>query len=493
MRKHGLAVGAMDPIDGASELRPARRYEGAPPGTEVTAECIAGIAHMSLFHQEAGEMAAADCGGWAGMTRGARQAAGNAQSVELRCDACGTFATRAADRRQSVGKLGGMRIDVQADDMHGLVIPHGRYFDPGNQSDPEYRRRNCGFGKAAGFVMVCQREQAYASRRGPLNKLGGREHSVGIRGVGVQIDTQGMHYWAKWTCIIAKPPFRMNFYPGGILMEDKSMEAATTLPGSAKTPFRMAFALALAALAGLAHGAACETRSTAGRVAVLELYTSEGCNSCPPADRWVSALPARGFDTDRVVALAFHVDYWDQLGWPDRMAKAQFSARQRMLAQRNHASVVYTPQLLLNGMDYRSTSDTRFGERVKELNRLPPAADLLLRQRPGATDVAVELDVQVRQAAAGSRAQTFLAITENHLQSAIKAGENRGKLLQHDFVVREFSGPLPADAAGRVHWNSNIALRGDWKRPDLALVAFVQDQRSGEILQALHAPLCPNP
>lgn len=271
------------------------------------------------------------------------------------------------------------------------------------------------------------------------------------------------------------------------------MTPETTPSARTKPSLLVAIALALAAAASLVHGAGCETQSAANRVAVLELYTSEGCNSCPPADRWVSGLPARGFDADRVIALAFHVDYWDQLGWPDRMAKAQFSERQRMQAQRNRASVVYTPQLLLNGMDYRATSDVRFGERVKELNRLPSAADLQLRQRPGAHDVTIDLDVQVRRAAAAPHAQTFVAITENRLQSAIKAGENQGKLLQHDFVVREFAGPLPADAAGRVHWNSILALHGDWKRQDLALVAFVQDERSGEVLQAMRASLCTNP
>ncbi len=272
------------------------------------------------------------------------------------------------------------------------------------------------------------------------------------------------------------------------------MKLATALQVPTNTPLSTAIAFTLLALAGSAHGAACETHSPASRVAVLELYTSEGCNSCPPADRWVSALPARGFTADRVVVLSFHVDYWDQLGWPDRMAKAQFSARQRVQAQRNRASMVYTPQLLLNGLDYRSSySDARFGERIGELNRLPAAADLLLRQRTGTADVEIELDMQLKQAAAGSVAQTFLAITENRLQTAIKAGENQGKLLGHDFVVRELAGPIPADAAGSIHWKSSINLHPDWKRPDLALVAFVQDQRSGEILQALQVPLCSKP
>src|SRR3954463_8496265 len=116
-------------------------------------------------------------------------------------------------------------------------------------------------------------------------------------------------------------------------------------------------------LAFSAH-AQCETRSSANRVTVLELYTSEGCNSCPPADRWLSSLPAPGVTSDRPIPLAFHVDYWDQLGWPDRMAKEQFSIRQRTQSQRNGNTVVYTPQLLLNGLDYRI--DPRIEQRINK-------------------------------------------------------------------------------------------------------------------------------
>ena len=272
------------------------------------------------------------------------------------------------------------------------------------------------------------------------------------------------------------------------------MKPFIATPSATDLRLLSAVALTLVSLQAFAASEPCETHSAATRVAVLELYTSEGCNSCPPADRWVSALPAKGFTPDRVIPLAFHVDYWDQLGWPDRMAKAQFSGRQRMQADRNRASVVYTPQLLLNGVDYRSSfSDLRFGERVNELNRLPAAADLFLRQRPIASGVEVELDMRLTQRAGARFSPTYVAITENRLQSAIKAGENRGKLLQHDFVVRELAGPLPMDEAGSLHWKWALALPPDWKRSDLAFVAFVQDVRSGEILQALHAPLCTRP
>ena len=104
---------------------------------------------------------------------------------------------------------------------------------------------------------------------------------------------------------------------------------------------------------GVSSAGECSASSGQRRVPVLELYTSEGCDSCPPADHWVSGLPARGLTPDRVVALAFHVDYWNYLGWADQYARAEFSERQRAAARRSDAQAVYTSQLLLDGKDYR--------------------------------------------------------------------------------------------------------------------------------------------
>ena len=253
--------------------------------------------------------------------------------------------------------------------------------------------------------------------------------------------------------------------------------------------FLAAAVLAAASLQSFADSGKCDSRGSQTRVAVLELYTSEGCDSCPPADRWVSTLPARGFTLERIIPLAFHVDYWDQLGWPDRMARAQFSARQRKQAERNHSPIIYTPQLLLNGADLPHLAESRFSERLSDFNRRPTGAELLLRQRLVPSGVEVELEVRPLQAA-GGHAKTYIAITENGLQNTIRAGENQGRLLRHDFVVRDLAGPLPMDDFGRVHWKSTMALPLEWKRPDLSLVAFAQDEQSGDILQALHAPLC---
>lgn len=253
-------------------------------------------------------------------------------------------------------------------------------------------------------------------------------------------------------------------------------------------------ALAMICLPLAGAETSCESHSSARRVAVIELYTSEGCNSCPPADRWLSGLPARGFNADRVVPLAFHVDYWDYLGWRDRFAQGGFSARQRQQADRGGAHFVYTPQLLLNGADVRqSLSGSGFPDRLAKANSRIAAADLRLAQRIGPAAVSIELETRVLEPSARKFSETYVALLENKLGSEVRAGENSGKVLLHDFVVRQLIGPLRGDGSGRSRWNGTVALHGDWKRPDLGIAAFVQDIRDGDVLQALHAPLCNKP
>jgi len=255
---------------------------------------------------------------------------------------------------------------------------------------------------------------------------------------------------------------------------------------------RLVSAIIMSLVAASAHAATCTAESSARRVALLELYTSEGCNSCPPTDRWLSELPGRGHTPASVVTLAFHVDYWNYLGWRDPFSRAQFSERQRTASTRNRARVVYTPQLLLNGRDYRrGTVFDDFGERVNALNRGPAQATIRLRVDTGDSDaLGVTGSVTVPGAAARDGARGYLALYENHLSSQVTAGENRGKRLRHDFVVRELVGPYPVDPGGEAQLQQRFKLEPGWKTGDLHVVAFVQNERSGDVLQALAMPYC---
>jgi hypothetical protein len=237
----------------------------------------------------------------------------------------------------------------------------------------------------------------------------------------------------------------------------------------------------LLALPSLAN-AQCTAASAERRIPLLELYTSEGCDSCPPADRWVSRLPAKGLNADRVVVLAFHVDYWDRLGWTDRFSQARFTQRQRELNDRNRARVVYTPQLVLNGKDYRRSGDDEFARRVADLNRDKPRATVRLDLAPTAERVNV---AGMWSATDAGDARAWLALYENRLSSEIKAGENRGKRLEHDYVVRDLAGPFPKGAISHA-----FALDKRWDRANLFVASFVQDAKSGDVLQAIAKGLC---
>src|SRR3954464_8377064 len=196
----------------------------------------------------------------------------------------------------------------------------------------------------------------------------------------------------------------------------------------------LAMVLALAS-AGLVHGANCAARSGENTVALVELYTSEGCNSCPPADRWLSTLGGK-YPPELVVPLALHVDYWDYIGWKDPYAKREFSQRQRRLSQLQRVALVYTPQVVLQGADFRAWGGPEFDRAVQRINGRPASAHLSLAIT-GRTEVGFRVQVDAR-ADAGEEARVYLAAYESGLSSQVSAGENRGRRLAHDYVALEW-------------------------------------------------------
>jgi len=169
--------------------------------------------------------------------------------------------------------------------------------------------------------------------------------------------------------------------------------------------------------------AACNASSGVAVPTVVELYTSEGCNSCPPADKWLSSLKGR----TGVVSLAFHVDYWDRLGWKDRFADPAYTRRQHEASTRGGASFVYTPQVIVDGADYRAWPA------LPKPATQPATVQLTLTQEGDAYLARV-----VRGPGAPMRLAGFWAVTEDGHVSQVKAGENQGVTLHHDAVVREY-------------------------------------------------------
>ena len=251
---------------------------------------------------------------------------------------------------------------------------------------------------------------------------------------------------------------------------------------------RMRFALLLAAMLPMLSAAAeCTARSGPATAALVELYTSEGCSSCPPADRWLSGLAASG----SVVPVAFHVTYWDYIGWRDAFADERHSARQRDRAGASGARYVYTPQVTVGGRDFRDWGSRRvFAQAVERINQLPSRVDLELTLRPvEGGKIVVEASATPRPGIARADLAMVIAATQNGLASRVTAGENRGESLRHDHVVRAFSERAFA-ASGAATASVTFAARGDWRPEAMSIAAFVQDLKTGEVLQALSAPLC---
>jgi hypothetical protein len=230
----------------------------------------------------------------------------------------------------------------------------------------------------------------------------------------------------------------------------------------------------------------CSSASGIQRVALLELYTSEGCDSCPPVDGWISTLPSKHLSDDQVIPLAFHVDYWNDREWTDRFSQASFSDRQRLLSARRGADFVFTPQLLLNGKNYhRAIFFDDIGSEIKEINRTAPQANIQIEVEPSATSLDSVVTVAIT-AGTQSRiqAEVFLALSENNLATEVKGGENRGKTLHHDYVVRQLVGPLKPDNEGNLQYRYEFKIDRQWKPQDLRITAFVQEP-NGDVLQAI--------
>jgi hypothetical protein len=226
---------------------------------------------------------------------------------------------------------------------------------------------------------------------------------------------------------------------------------------------------ALLALAcGTAAAAGCQAVSGARLTPVIELYTSEGCSSCPPADQWLSTLKGQP-----VVAQAFHVAYWDYIGWKDRFASPDHTTRQRALALANRLSGIYTPQVVRNGRDWRQWRQPLAAARDDGAAR----ASLRIAQVAG-TD---RFEASVSPAQPSAAWTAYWTVTEHGHQSRVTAGENAGVLLKQDFVVRQYVSVGRYTGAQTLRFNAVPASSGHPRQINLV----VSDPQTGEPLQAL--------
>jgi hypothetical protein len=262
------------------------------------------------------------------------------------------------------------------------------------------------------------------------------------------------------------------------------------VPGRSLFPLAIAgvFQLGLTSSPAMAQSAQCTFKSPAHRMVLAELYTSEGCSSCPPADRWLSKELKNPLRTQQVLPLSFHVDYWDYIGWKDPYAKPQYTARQHSHKAVGNTKIIYTPQYLFSGKEAREWRDLEsFRQLLASKTKEAPPLNIQLSFNSGSINE-LQLTVQTEWLnKSNSSGRVYVAVYEDGLSQKVTAGENRGEALKHDGVVRSLSGPHKVTPNAPV-----VVLKAGldtaWNRSNLGVGVFVENEDGTQVLQALNAP-----
>jgi hypothetical protein len=238
---------------------------------------------------------------------------------------------------------------------------------------------------------------------------------------------------------------------------------------------------------GVAASAAPPPGAGDGSIAIVELFTSQGCSSCPPADRLLSKLAESGPYKGRVLPLSFHVDYWNYIGWQDPFSSAQWTARQKQYAQRAfHTGRIYTPQVVVDGRaECIGSNEAEVLEKLRSALAEGSAARVTLRLDPLTPEGQLHLHASANllrdagKGAAGARPDLdlWVAIYESGLSTEVKAGENTAKLLRNDRVVRRLEKvlSLPGKAGAKEEGEIRLGIDKRWKASELGVAAFLQD------------------
>lgn len=209
--------------------------------------------------------------------------------------------------------------------------------------------------------------------------------------------------------------------------------------------------------------------------ALLELYTSEGCSSCPPADDLMGRLQNE-YKDDNVYVLAYHVDYWDKLGWKDIFSNAVYTKRQYDYAKFLQKEPVYTPQVIINGkLDYVGSQETTVRNAIKTALSKTTLTNLSLEFTQ--TDNSLSVDYNV--GATPKNSHLMIAIVQKQAKSNVKRGENANRVLSHYQIVRALQ---TVDLNKTKSGTASIHLPKNIPAQDLEVIGFVQDMNSGAIL-----------
>ena len=226
--------------------------------------------------------------------------------------------------------------------------------------------------------------------------------------------------------------------------------------------------------------------TTALPTVLVELFTSEGCSTCPPADKLLTDLdqiqPIAGV---QVIALSEHVDYWDRLGWTDRFSSVQFSERQGEYSRALGGKGLFTPEMIVDGRTSLIGGKVKLVlEAIAEAARAPKAEVSVAIQTSGPKSVTLTTQVEkVPDLLRGDKAEVMLAITESGLVSSVSRGENSGRQLAHSAVTRKLI-KLGTVEGQSFSGERSIGLESSWKRENMKAVAFVQERASRRVLGA---------
>ena len=235
-----------------------------------------------------------------------------------------------------------------------------------------------------------------------------------------------------------------------------------------------------------AQAAECRAVTGATRTPLINLYTSEGCSSCPPADRWLSTFVA---ENPEVAALSFHVDYWDYIGWKDRFADPRFSLRQRQRVQSVGRRTVYTPQVMLGSevqLDWRDEDDVAAA--IAGIRAMPAPAAIDIRAEAKGDHLDVVAGAALASGAALRRPQLLLVLYSNGLVSQVASGENTGKQMRHDRVARAVYGPWPMASGTALSIRQSLPLPSE-RGSSFGVMAIVEEAGSGEAMQVVDLSL----
>jgi len=236
---------------------------------------------------------------------------------------------------------------------------------------------------------------------------------------------------------------------------------------------------------------AADSTSTAVKpTVILELFTSQGCSSCPPADALLSRVGRETFAGGTVIPLAFHVDYWNRIGWTDPFSSAQWSARQNQYAAVRNANQVYTPQLVLNGgaqlvgNNERLVRDEIARQWKTQLKTAPLGHVVISGVVQSETSVSLNLTASLAGLPA-MKGDVVVVLFENGVTTVVRSGENSGRKLVNDHIVRSLTRSFTLQAGGpAVKRSIAIALHPSWRRDSLGIAAFIQNPKTMAIYGA---------